>query len=91
MTRMFDISRFLTPDGELVGPEELQEIMAEQGYSSGDRDQYLKSLLTELGQSDATATKSGRQEQIVQEIRDILKNEQDREAPSAPTDDEADE
>ncbi|SLN10027.1 hypothetical protein ROJ8625_00144 [Roseivivax jejudonensis] len=78
MTVPFDLSRLLTPEGNLIGREELQEIMAEQGYSAGGRDQFLKAVLTELGQVDALRNGSEREAEILEEVRDILRNEQAR-------------
>ncbi|ETW11563.1 hypothetical protein ATO8_16650 [Roseivivax marinus] len=78
MSQEFDISRLITPEGRLVGPEELQEIMAEQGYSAGERDQFLKALLTELGQADVARNGGAREAEILAEVRNILRNEEER-------------
>ena len=48
-----DITRFRTREGGFVGPEELHDLLLDEGYSAGNREQYLKSLLTELSQAEA--------------------------------------
>ncbi|SFD83429.1 hypothetical protein [Roseivivax sediminis] len=72
-----DLSQLRTPEGNLVGPEELQELMAEQGYSAGDRYQFLKSVLTELDRAESVGD-VGRAEELSAEIRRILSNEQEK-------------
>ncbi|MDF0601568.1 hypothetical protein P1J78_12555 [Psychromarinibacter sp. C21-152] len=75
MTRTSDIDRLRSPDGHWIGPEKLQEILAEGGYSAGQREQFLKAVLTELTRRDAERP-GGDRAALLEEVRTILSNEQ---------------
>ena len=83
-----DITRFRTREGGFVGPEELHDLLLDEGYSAGNREQYLKSLLTELSQAEAEHEhhRDGR-DALLREVHDILSQEQDKEGNAPMADD----
>ena len=71
--------RLRTPQGGWVGPEELQDILADEGYSAGERKQYLKTLLTDLTADTPTEPHDGEDRRaLADEVRCILEEEQDK-------------
>lgn len=87
MPHMPDINRFRTREGGFVGPEELHELLLDAGYSAGDREQYLKSLLTGLSQAEAEHAhhREGR-DALMREVEGILSDEQDKQANDRSSD-----
>lgn len=68
-----------TPDGEWISPQELQEVLAEEGYSGTGRENFLNSILTELAAESADHDEpDGRAAALLAEVRRILENEQDK-------------
>ena len=68
-----------TPDGEWISPQELQEVLAEEGYSGTGRETFLNSILTELAAESADHDEpDDRTAALLAEVRRILENEQDK-------------
>ncbi|KRS14529.1 hypothetical protein XM53_02095 [Roseovarius atlanticus] len=88
MTDFSDFEKLRTPDGGWVGPEELHQVLAEDGYSVGNREQYLKTLLTRLSKAECR-TSNDRESHLalMQEVRNILSQEQDKEGQNPISDD----
>lgn len=53
-----DADLLRTPEGEWIGPQELQRMLASEGYSAGGREQFLKAILTELTRVDPDETEN---------------------------------
>ncbi len=88
MTDTSDFEKLRTPDGVWVGPEELHQVLAEEGYSLGTRDQYLKTLLTRLSKAECKTSKDRvSQQALMQEVRNILSQEQGKEGQNPISDD----
>jgi len=76
LTRKTDTERLRTPDGEWIGPDELQQILADEGYSGGGRQQYLKAVLTELTRKDPEdAANTETRRRLLEEVRRSLSQE----------------
>lgn len=74
---MSEFQKLRTPEGNWVGPEELHDVLAEEGYSATDRKQFLNSLLTELAAESAHDTPDdGKKSALQREVRAILEDEQ---------------
>lgn len=72
-----DTDKFKTPDGNWVTPQELNRVLADEGYSGPDRKTFLNSLLTELAAQSAEDTPTGERAQLlINEVRSILESEQ---------------
>ena len=82
-----DISKLRAPDGDWIGAEELQEILADEGYSAGNREMYLKALLTELTRATGGAHRTERGQELLAEVRRILAREQGKSGQSPISDD----
>ncbi|MEQ8899359.1 MAG: hypothetical protein RID23_19960 [Roseovarius sp.] len=78
MRHIPDINRFRTGEGGFIGPEELHDLLLDEGYSAGNRQQYLKSLLTSLPHADAEHEphRAGR-DALMREVEDVLSQEQE--------------
>lgn len=86
MVKTADISRLRTDDGGWIGPEELHQLLVEEGYSAGNREQYLKSILTGLSMADASDNAEMR-DALMREVRSILDQEQGRQGEEPMSDD----
>ena len=83
-----DISKLRTADGDWIAPEELHEVLADEGYSGDDRKQFLTSVLTELSQEEVRAGRQpDRHEELLNEVRNILSKEQGKEGRDPKSDD----
>lgn len=71
----FDMLR--TPNGNWVSPAELHRVLLDDGYSGGERMQFLKSLLAELTAN--TARRDNGRGALLTEVREILEQEQNKE------------
>lgn len=79
MSRKPDMTGLRSPDGGWIGPEELQAILADEGYSAGDRQQFLKAVLTELTRVDPEeAEQSENCRRLLEEVRNNLSHEQEK-------------
>lgn len=88
MTDTSDFKKLRTPDGGWVGPEELHQVLAEEGYSVGIREQYLKTLLTRLSKAECKTSQDRESQQaLMQEVRNILSQEQEKEGQNPISDD----
>ncbi|QFT92755.1 hypothetical protein FIU86_07860 [Roseovarius sp. THAF9] len=88
MTDTSNFEKLRTPDGGWVGPEELHQVLAEEGYSVGTRKQYLKTLLTRLSKAECKTSKARETQQaLMQEVRDILSQEQGKKGQNPISDD----
>ncbi|NKX29531.1 hypothetical protein [Tritonibacter mobilis] len=68
-----------TRTGEWISPQELQEVLAEGGYSGTDRKNFLNSILTELAAENAGHGEFGaKAESLLAEVRNILEQEQEK-------------
>lgn len=74
-----DITKFRTDEGGFIGPEELHDLLLDEGYSAGNREQYLKSVLTQLSQEEATQEhhREGR-DALLREMHRIVSQEQEK-------------
>ena len=83
-----DIRKLRHGAGGWIGPEELHEVLANEGYSADQRDQFLKSALTRLtkAESDPSDARQTR-EALMREVRDILSQEQEKEGRKPMSDD----
>lgn len=71
--------KFRTRNGEWISPQELQEVLAEEGYSGTGRENFLNSILTELAAESADHDEpEGRAAALLAEVRRILEHEQDK-------------
>lgn len=88
MSHAPDITKFRTREGGFIGPEELHELLLEEGYSAGNREQYLKSVLTGLSQAEAAHEhhREGR-DALMREVHEILSQEQDKQGNDPISDD----
>ncbi|GGO58543.1 hypothetical protein SAMN05444398_12125 [Roseovarius pacificus] len=74
---MSEFQKLRTPTGGWVSPEELHDVLAEEGYSGTERKTFLKSLLTELAADSAhSSTIEGANRALLEEVRSILETEQ---------------
>ncbi len=68
-----------TRTGDWISPQELQEVLAEEGYSGTDRKNFLYSILTQVAAESADHTGAGGSgEALLAEVRAILEKEQDK-------------
>lgn len=66
-----------TGTGDWISPQELQEVLAEEGYSGPDREGFLNSVLTELAAENAGESEASESGQaLLAEVRSILEKEQ---------------
>ncbi len=76
MTRKANTKPLKAPgSGAPVSREEIKEILVDQGYSAGEREEWLKSVLTDLSAkqvSDATPER----ERLISEIKEIVNEHQ---------------
>lgn len=70
---MPDIRKLRTPSGDWVGPNELQDLLVDEGYSATERKQFLNAALTELAAESSHGNGRGR---LLKEVRAILEREQ---------------
>lgn len=64
------------PLGDEISPEEIQDLLEDDGYSANQRKAWLKEVLTEL-QDDKIKPRSGDREQLIREVKNILSDRQD--------------
>ncbi|OWU72702.1 hypothetical protein [Phaeobacter sp. 22II1-1F12B] len=68
-----------TRDGNWISPQELQEVLAEEGYSGTGRENFLNSVLTQLAAESADRGEPERRAAaLLAEVRKILEHEQDK-------------
>lgn len=68
-----------TRNGEWISPQELQEVLAEEGYSWSERVNFLNSVLTDLAAESAEhGAPDGKAAALLAEVRRILEDEQDK-------------
>lgn len=65
-----------SPLGDEISPEEIQDLLEDDGYSANQRKAWLKEVLTEL-QDDKIKPRSGDREQLIREVKNILSDRQD--------------
>ncbi len=88
MSDTLDITRLKASHGDWIGPEELHDILAEEGYSAGTREQYLKSILTEMSKIESDpADNREKREALMREVRNILSQEQGKQGQTPMSDD----
>ncbi|MCX2723971.1 hypothetical protein [Roseibium salinum] len=54
---------------------EIQDVLADEGYSADDRKSWLKAVLTELSSAQAESPSEDR-EQLIKEVRKIIDSNQ---------------
>ena len=57
---------------------EIQEVMADEGYSASQRKGWLKTVLTELEQT-TTTSRSAEMHELIEQVKDIMDHHQDGE------------
>ncbi|QFT96007.1 hypothetical protein FIU85_01695 [Roseovarius sp. THAF8] len=68
-----------TRNGDWISPQELQEVLAEEGYSCSERVNFLNSVLTDLAAESAEPGAPDRKAAaLLAEVRRILEDEQDK-------------
>ena len=66
-----------TRSGGWIGPQELHEVLAEEGYSGAERENFLNSVLTELAaDSSGHGVSDDSGAALLAEVRAILEKEQ---------------
>ena len=66
-----------TRTGEWISSQELHEVLAEEGYSGTERENFLNSVLTELAAESADHGNPGvKAAALLSEVRKILEQEQ---------------
>ncbi|MEQ8256817.1 MULTISPECIES: hypothetical protein [Roseovarius] len=66
-----------TRNGDWISPQELQEVLAEEGYSWSERMNFLNSVLTDLAAESAEhGAPDGKAAALLAEVRRILEEEQ---------------
>jgi hypothetical protein len=61
--------------GRRVSPEEIRDVLADEGYSAGARKTRLKTVLTELQEGDGAETAERRR--LIEEINAVIDDSQD--------------
>ncbi|MBY5988654.1 hypothetical protein [Roseovarius atlanticus] len=68
-----------TRNGDWISPQELQEVLAEEGYSWSERMNFLNSVLTDLAAESAEhGAPDNKAAALLAEVRRILEDEQDK-------------
>ncbi len=65
--------------GQEVTIHEIQDVMADEGYSASQRKGWLKTVLTELEQGEADTLSQERRD-LINSIKDIVDDHQDGES-----------
>ena len=74
---MSDFDRLRTEENGWVTPEELHDVLADEGYAAGGRRQFLKSLLTRLA-ADTAGNGDPSHARLREEVEAILCQEQEK-------------
>lgn len=74
---MSGFDKLRTKENGWVTPEELRDLLADEGYAAGDRTQFLKSVLTRLA-ADTTGNGGPSRERLREEVEAILCQEQEK-------------
>lgn len=75
MTQKADRKLKMPRSGEPIRRNEIQDVLADEGYSAGQRKSYLKAVLTELS-AEQEKTPSEEREQLISEVRKIIDSNQ---------------
>jgi hypothetical protein len=79
------MARFRQPpqtETQEITLQEIGQVLADAGYSAGERSGWLKQVLTELEQSEAGTPTPARRE-LIRSVKELLRDEQDAGSPIA--------
>ena len=63
--------------GRRVSPEEIRDVLADEGYSAGARKAWLKTVLTELQEGDGSGAETAERRRLIEEINAVIDDSQD--------------
>lgn len=64
--------------GRRISPQEIQDVLADDGYAAGERKEWLKSVLTALTSEPSAADESGpERERLIEAVKTVIDENQD--------------